>query len=189
MNEITFKGKPLSLDGTPLEPGDTAPDFSLIRSDLGECHLSDLKEDYIVLNIVPSLDTPVCAASAREFNRQAHDLDLNCRFLTISRDLPFAQSRFIQREDVHDMELLSDMRFSDFGREYGVLISSGPLKGLLARAVFLLGPESDTSGHDSNADSDSAGRNVLYREMIPEIAWEPDYRRILEVLYRENGDS
>lgn len=180
MNEITFKGSPLSLDGKLPDVGERAPEFCLIRSDLSECCLSHLTGEYILLNVVPSLDTPVCASSAREFNRQARELELDCEFVTVSRDLPFAQSRFVQREDIHDMELLSDMRFSDFGRNYGVLISNSPLRGLLARAVFLLGPKTDKAGGE---------RTVLYREMVAEIAWEPDYRRILEVLYRENGGS
>jgi thiol peroxidase len=171
MVSITFKGKPLHTSGNGPEIGRTVPDFTLVNGDLGEVRLSEIESPYVLLNVVPSLDTPVCAASAREFDREAGRGSNSCTFLTISRDLPFAQSRFVQREGLDHMLLLSDMRFTQFAEDYGVLINDGPLKGLCARAVFLLGP-ADPLGR----------RSLLYREMVREIAWEPDYAKVLEML-------
>ncbi len=173
MAQISFKGKLINTLDKDLSPGQTVPDFTLTDSNLQDFHLSSVTSPYVLLNVVPSIDTPVCAASAREFDRQARIEGSSCSYITVSRDLPFAQSRFALRENLENMILLSDMRFDSFAADYGVLIADGPLKGLCARAVFLLGP----SGPGEE------GRPLIYREMVKELAWEPDYGSVLEKLH------
>lgn len=170
MAHIQFKGKPLTIRGAGLKNGQCAPDFVLIDNDFNEIRLSDFSETFVFLNIVPSLDTPVCAASAREFEMIFTDSAYDCHYATISRDLPFAQSRFAIREELQSMQIYSDMRFSSFAEDYGVLIDDGPLKGLCARAVIILGPE------------ESGSRRQLYRQLVGDISREPDYQAAKEVL-------
>ena len=163
---VLFKGILVTLVGSFVTPGTMAPDFSLVKNDLSEYTLNDNKGKYVVLNIFPSLDTGVCAMSVRRFNEMAAALP-NTTVLCISKDLPFAQSRFCTVEGIENVVPLSDFRnTSSFGEKYGVLMKDGPLQGLLARAVVVINPQGE----------------VVYSELVPEITQEPDYEAILKVI-------
>ncbi|HOE90885.1 MAG TPA: thiol peroxidase [Candidatus Cloacimonadota bacterium] len=164
MAKITLKGNPINtIDNLPAV-GLLAPDFVLTANDLAEKSLSDYLGKRIILNIFPSLDTSVCAASVRRFNVEASKLE-NAVVLCISADLPFAQARFCGAEGIENVETLSSFR-SDFAEKYGVKIIDGPMKGLSARAVIVI----NENGH------------VIYQELVPEIVQEPDYEKALNVL-------
>jgi thiol peroxidase len=142
-----------------------APDFNLTRGDLTQARLSDYKGKKLVLNIFPSVDTGTCAQSVREFNKKAAGLE-NARVLCISKDLPFAQSRFCGAEGIENVEMLSDFRDGNFGQAYGLAFTDGPLAPLHSRAVVVL---------------DAHGK-VCYTEQVPEIVDEPNYEAALEAL-------
>lgn len=162
MKKVNFKKHPVSLAGSIPETGKLAPEFELVKSDLATISLKDLKGKTLVLNIFPSLDTQVCAASVRRFNQMAANIK-DILVLAISRDLPFAHSRFCTTEGIDNVITLSDFRCSDFSSKYGVLITDGPLEGLLARAVIIIDPE----------------QIVRYVQLVPEITQEPDYDEVL----------
>ena len=163
---VLFKGILVTLAGSFITPGTMAPDFSLVKNDLSEYILNENKGKYLVLNIFPSLDTGVCAMSVRRFNQMASELP-NTTVLCISKDLPFAQSRFCTVEGIENVVPLSDFRnTSSFGEKYGVLMKDGPLQGLLARAVVVINPQGE----------------VIYSELVPEITQEPNYEAILKVI-------
>ena len=164
MSQVTLKGNPVEVGGTFLQAGQTAPDFSLVTGDLSEKSLNDFAGKRKVLNIFPSVDTGVCAASVRKFNEKAASLN-NAVVLCISQDLPFAQSRFCGAEGIENVVMLSAFR-SPFAEDYGVALASGPLAGLAARSVVVL---------DEN-------NQVLYSQLVPEITEEPDYDAALAVL-------
>ncbi len=153
-----FKGNPVHTNGELPAVGSKAPDFTLIAGDLSEKSLADFAGKRKILNIVPSLDTPVCATSARRFNEAAAKLD-GTVVLVVSADLPFAQGRFCSTEGLEDVVPLSMMRDREFAKAYGVLLVDGPLAGLAARAVVVL-DENDT---------------VVYTQLVDEITTEPDY--------------
>jgi thiol peroxidase len=165
MAKITFKGNPVDTVGDLPAVGSQTPDFVLTNTELADVSLQDFAGRPIVLNIFPSLDTPVCAMSVRRFNQEASQLQ-DAVVLCISADLPFAQQRFCGAEGLNDVVPLSDFRHKDFGDIYGVRISSGPLAGLLSRAVLIL----DVSG------------TVTYTEQVPEIAEEPNYDAAIKAL-------
>ncbi len=162
MATITFKGNPVQTIGSLPAKGTKAPDFRLTAGDLSDVSLATYAGKVKILNIVPSLDTGVCAASARAFNKAAASLG-DVVILTISRDLPFAQKRFCEAEGIDKVVTLSELRDREFGKAYGVEMISGPLAGLLSRAVVVLDC-SDT---------------VTYIQQVPEIAQEPDYESAL----------
>ena len=163
---VLFKGIVVTLLGTFVTPGTKAPDFNLVKNDLSEYILNENKGKYVVLNIFPSLDTGVCAMSVRRFNEMASELP-NTTVLCISKDLPFAQSRFCTVEGIENVVPLSDFRnTSSFGEAYGVLMKDGPLQGLLARAVVVINPQGE----------------VVYSELVPEITQEPNYEAVLKVI-------
>ena len=140
---VLFKGIIVTLVGSFITPGTMAPDFNLAKNDLSEYILNENKGKYVVLNIFPSLDTGVCAMSVRRFNQMASELP-NTTVLCISKDLPFAQSRFCTVEGIENVVPLSDFRnTSSFGEKYGVLMKDGPLQGLLARAVVVINPQGE----------------------------------------------
>ena len=159
MATITFKGNPVQTTGDLPVKGTAAPDFTLVKGDLSEVKLSDFRGKQVVLNIFPSLDTGTCAASVRRFNKDAVALN-NTVVLGISADLPFAAGRFCSAEGIENVITLSTFRDHSFGKDYGLLMSDGPLKGLLARAVVVVDPDG----------------NIVYTELVPEIAQEPDYQ-------------
>ncbi|MEM5948297.1 thiol peroxidase [Spirochaetia bacterium 38H-sp] len=162
MASITLKGNPINTIGELPAVGQKAPDFLLTKADLSDVSLADFKGKKKILNIVPSLDTGVCAESARRFNKEIAG-KTDTIVLTISCDLPFAQERFCSAEGIDNIITLSQMRNRNFGKDYGVEIIDGPLAGILARAIVIL-DESD---------------NVIYTELVPEIAQEPDYKEAL----------
>jgi len=164
MATVTFKGTSVQTSGDLPDVGSAAPDFTLVKQDLSETILADYKGQCLVLNIFPSIDTDVCATSVRTFNEKAAELE-NTTVLCISLDLPFAQSRFCGAEGIENVVTASAFRAA-FGEHYGVLLVEGPLAGLLSRAVIVI---------------DEAG-NVIYTELVPEIAQEPDYDAALAVL-------
>jgi thioredoxin-dependent peroxiredoxin len=165
MAKITFKGNPIHTSGTLPKVGAHAPDFNLTKSDLSSATLAEFKGKKLVLNIFPSIDTPVCATSVRRFNEEASKLQ-DAVVLCVSRDLPFAQNRFCAAEGLKNVITASEYKDSKFSDAYGVRIADGPLAGLLSRAIVVVDP---------------AGK-VTYTEQVPEIAQEPDYAKALAVL-------
>jgi thiol peroxidase len=165
MATITLKGNPIDTSGTLPPVGSQAPDFKLVGEDLQDVSLGNFKGKKKVLNIVPSLDTSVCATSARKFNERAKEIP-NCAILIVSADLPFASERFRTNEGLTEIVTLSMMRSRDFARDYGVLITTGPLAGICARAVVVL--------DESN--------KVVHTELVSEIAREPNYELVLAAL-------
>lgn len=159
MAKITFKGTEVNTIGNLPKVGDKAADFSLVGSDLSEMKLGDFAGKNIVLNVFPSIDTGVCATSVRKFNKEASNLK-NTVVLAVSADLPFASGRFCSVEGIENVKPASVFRSPEFGKEYGVLMVDGPLKGLLARCVVIINPE----GY------------ISYTELVPEIGQEPDYQ-------------
>jgi thiol peroxidase len=172
MAHITLRGNPVDTYGDLPAVGAKAPPFTLVKTDLTEVSLRDLAGHRLVLNIFPSLDTPTCAMSVRKFNSSAAALQ-NTTVLCISADLPFAMSRFCGAEGLQNVIAASVFRAPEFGRDYGVLITTGPLAGLLSRAVVVL---------------DERG-GVLYTQQVGEIADEPDYEAVLEVLKAPVSDA
>ncbi|NBL65983.1 thiol peroxidase [Flavobacterium sp. NST-5] len=165
MAEITLGGNPVHTNGELPKVGTKAPDFRLVNKDLAEVSLADFSGKKLVLNIFPSVDTPTCAASVRNFNKQASELQ-NTTVLCISRDLPFAQKRFCGAEGLDNVVNLSDFKDGNFGKSYGLEIADSALAGLHSRAVVVL---------DENG-------TVLYNEQVSEIANEPDYKSALAAL-------
>ncbi|MGF7231449.1 thiol peroxidase [Arachidicoccus sp.] len=161
MTTITLKGNNIHTVGKLPAVGTEAKNFTLVADDLSEKSLSDFKGKNIILNIFPSVNTGVCAASVREFNKEAAGLP-NTAVLCISKDLPFAQAQFCGAEGIKNVTMLSDFR-TDFGNEYGVQMADGPLKGLLSRAVIVINPEG----------------KIIYEEQVPEITHEPDFAKAL----------
>lgn len=165
MATITLKGTPIHTAGDFPIVGSTAPALTLVNGKLENVSLSDFAGKKKLLNIVPSLDTPVCATSTRKFNETASKHP-NTVVLIVSADLPFAQGRFCTVEGLENVIALSTMRSPSFATDYGVLIEDGPLAGITARAVVVL---------DEND-------KVIYSELVPEIAQEPDYEKALAAL-------
>lgn len=165
MAKVTFQGNPVNVRGELPAVGTKAPDFSLVDKDLADRSLADFAGKRKVLNIFPSVDTGVCAASVRRFNALAAGMD-NTVVLCISADLPFAQARFCGAEGISNVTMLSLMRGRDFLEHYGVAIADSPLAGLAARAVVVL-------------DTDNT---VRHTQLVGEIGEEPDYDAAIKVL-------
>ncbi|MCF5722823.1 thiol peroxidase [Pseudomonas syringae] len=165
MAQVTLKGNPVQVEGELPQVGTLAPEFTLTAGDLSDATLATFAGKRKVLNIFPSVDTPTCATSVRKFNAQVNDV-ANTVVLCISSDLPFAQARFCGSEGLENVKNLSDFRSAAFSQDYGVDIVDGPLRSLTARAVVVL---------DEND-------NVLYSELVSEIAEEPNYEAALAVL-------
>jgi len=165
MATITLQGNEIHTNGELPAVGAQAPDFHLVDGDLNDVRLADYRGKKKLLNIVPSLDTGVCATSAKKFNEAASGLE-NTVILIISSDLPFASGRFCSAEGLQNVIPLSLMRSRNFAKDYGVLIEDGPLAGITARAVVVI---------DEND-------RVVYTELVPEIAQEPDYDKALAAL-------
>ncbi|MDQ5769522.1 thiol peroxidase [Thiothrix subterranea] len=157
MATITLQGNPLETCGELPAVGSAAPAFTLTKTDLSDVTLQDFAGKTVILNIYPSVDTGVCAASTRKFNELASG-KADVAVLCVSADLPFAHSRFCGAEGLDNVVSLSDFRNKDFGNAYGVTITTGVLAGLLSRAIVVI-----------------KDGNVAYTEQVPEIAQEPDY--------------
>lgn len=162
---VTIGGTPIKIEGTFPQVGTRAPAFSLVNRDLKDVTLADFAGKKKVLNIVPSLDTPVCALSTRKFNQRASEMN-NTVVLIIAADLPFAMSRFCDLEGLDKVVPLSTMRGAQFMRDYGVAIADGPFAGITARAVIVL---------DEND-------KIIHAELVPEIKDEPNYDAALAAL-------
>lgn len=165
MATITLKGNTVHTAGELPATGANVPDVELVTNDLSRVKLSDFFGSKLLLNIFPSLDTGICAMSVRTFNQKATELT-DTKVLCISRDLPFAQSRFCGAEGLQNVITLSDFEKHDFGKKFNLEMIDGPLAGLLSRVVIVL----DESG------------KVVYTEQVPEIAQEPQYEQALEAL-------
>ncbi len=158
MAQVTLKGNSCNTCGSLPAVGSTAPDFKLVGGDLSEKSLADFQGKTVILNIVPSFDTATCALSVQAFNTKAGQRD-GVEVVNVSQDLPFAQKRFCESHNVDHVTSLSSFRSPEFGQTYGTTLTDGPLKGLQARAVVVIG----TDG------------NVKYTQLVSEIADEPDY--------------
>lgn len=165
MATITLQGNPIHTSGDLPAVGSDAPDFQLTAADLSNFSLDSYKGKRVVLNIFPSIDTGICALSARHFNESAQSLD-NTVVLCVSKDLPFAHSRFCAAEGLENVVPASEFRDSSFSDAYGVMITDGPMAGLMSRAVVVV---------DENG-------KVAYTEQVPEIAQEPNYDAALAAL-------
>ncbi|MDY6148316.1 MAG: thiol peroxidase [Porphyromonas sp.] len=166
MTTVKFKNEiNVTLNGVLPQMGIEAPNFKAVKGDLSEVSLSDFRGKKVVLNIFPSVDTGVCAASVRRFNMEAAAQE-NTVVLCISKDLPFAQSRFCAAEGIENVVMLSAFRCDCFEKAYGLMMQDGPLKGLLARAVVVI----DAEGY------------IVYSELVPEITQEPSYEAALKAL-------
>ncbi len=165
MAQITLKGNTIDTVGTLPAVGEAAPGFTLVKTDLSEATLAEYAGKQVVLNIFPSIDTSVCAASVRKFNEVASQ-KTDTVVLCVSADLPFAHQRFCETDGLKDVIPVSVFRSPEFGKEYGVTISTGPLAGLLSRAIVII---------------DAAGK-VTYTQQVPEITEEPDYDAALAAL-------
>jgi thiol peroxidase len=163
MAQITMRGNPINTVGDLPAVGAPAPAFTLTGTDLGAVTSEQFRGKSVLLNIFPSVDTPVCAASVRKFNEKAAASGISV--LCVSNDLPFAQSRFCGAEGIENVTTASGFR-DTFGQDYGITIADGPFAGLLGRAVVVVGEDG----------------NVTYAELVPEIAQEPDYDAALAAL-------
>ena len=161
-NVITFKDQPLTLVGRELQPGDPAPDFTVIDNDLTPVSLKDFSGQVLIISAVPSLDTPVCDMETRRFNQEAARLGDDVRILTVSMDLPFAQKRWCGNAGVERVQTLSDHKDASFGTAYGVLIQE---LRLLARCVFVINKKGIITGI----------------HLVKEVTNEPDYEAVLEM--------
>ena len=165
MATVTLKGNEIHTLGNLPAIGGSAPDFKLTMTDLSSSSLSEYEGRKLVLNIFPSIDTGTCAASVRQFNKEAAELE-NTIVLCISKDLPFAQNRFCGAEGIENVVMLSDYKDGGFGKAYQVEFTDGPLQGLHSRAVVVV----------------NENGNVVYTEQVAETVDEPNYKAALEAL-------
>lgn len=165
MTTVTLRGQAINTNGELPKVDEQAPDFNLQNAKLQDKTLANFSGKKILLNIVPSLDTPVCAKSAKKFNELAIDRD-DVVMLMISADLPFAQGRFCGVEKLKNVQPLSMMRSRKFAKDYGVLLVDGPLSGLTSRAVIIV---------------DGQGK-VIYTELVGEVTHEPNYDAAIAAL-------
>lgn len=165
MTQITLQGNSIHTNGTIPGIESQAKNFVLVDQELNNITLDFFKQKRKLIYTIPSLDTGVCAASTKKFNKFAEKND-NTAIIVVSADLPFAQIRFCTHEDVKNIYTLSMMRSNDFAKDYGILIIDGPFSGLLARAIIVLNEKNQ----------------VIYNELVPEIAQEPDYETALKSL-------
>lgn len=165
MAKVTLKGNEINTLGNLPKVGDYFPEFSLVKNDLSLLSNADFKGKKVVFNIFPSVDTGTCAASTRRFNEEASSLE-NTIVVCVSRDLPFAQSRFCGAEGIKNVVMASDFRTGDFGKDLGVIFTDGPLHHLLSRSVVVI----------------NENGKVTYTEQVAETADEPNYEAALKSL-------
>jgi thiol peroxidase len=163
MPSVSFKGNPVKLSGAEVKPNQPAPDFTAVDNGLQPVRLSGARGKVVILSAVPSLDTPVCDTETRRFNEEAGKLGDGVEVWTISMDLPFAQKRWCGAAGATRVKTLSDFRDRSFGQAYGTLVAEGPLAGLEARAVFVVGKDGQ----------------VTHAEYVKEITTEPNYEAAL----------
>jgi thioredoxin-dependent peroxiredoxin len=165
MATVTLKGNPFQTNGELPKTGNQAPTFELKMTDLSTTNLNDYNGQNLILNIFPSIDTATCAASVREFNKRAANLN-NTKVVCVSRDLPFAQKRFCGAEGIENVLTASDFATGDFGKTYGIELLDGPLANLHARAIVVI----------------NANGKIKHTELVSEIADEPNYDAALAAL-------
>ena len=165
MSSINFKGTPLQLMGEFPTVGQSASDFKLVKDDLSELSLADLKGKRVVLTTFPSVDTDVCALQLKTFDQKIAELD-NTILVSASMDLPFALSRFCEAEGIKEATTTSDFRHRSMAESYGLGITEGPVQGLYARSVIIL----------------NENQEIVYTELVPEVTTEPDYDAALSAL-------
>jgi thiol peroxidase len=166
MAQITLQGNPIHTIGNLPQVGTKTPDFKLTKTDLSDISLQDVKGKRVILNIFPSLDTGICAASVRKFNQEVTALE-NTVVVNVSKDLPFAHGRFCTAEGIENVISTSVLRTDcSFSEDYQVGITDGPMAGLLSRAVVILNENGE----------------IIYTEQVPEIVQEPDYAKALDAL-------
>ena len=165
MAKVTFKDNEINTIGNLPSVGDTAPDFLLSKTDLSDITVKDFKGKRVVINIFPSIETPVCSMSVKRFNAEVEKLE-NTEILCVSKDLPFAHARFNAEEEIKNVISVCELRDQSFGENYGVRIIDGPLAGLFARALVVL---------DENS-------KVVFTQLVPEISQEPDYDSVLKLV-------
>ena len=165
MAKLTLKGNEVNTNSEIVQIGQTAPDFTLVDSDLNDVNLANYEGKNKVLSIVPSLDTPVCQKSTLVFNEKVAELD-DTVMLIVSSDLPFAMKRFCTSESLDNVMPVSMMRSRNFAKDYGVLLIDGPLSGITSRAVVVI----------------SKDNKILHSELVSEIANEPDYQAAIDSL-------
>ncbi len=168
---VMFKGNPVTLAGPEIKPGQAAPDFGAVDNALQSVRLSGARGKVVILSAVPSLDTPVCDVETRRFNDEAGKLGGGVEVWTVSMDLPFAQKRWCGAAGVTRVKTLSDFRDRAFGQAYGVLLKDGPVAGLLARAVFVVGKDGQ----------------VRHVEYVKEVTSEPNYEAALAAARQAAG--
>ena len=171
MADVTFKGTPVALGGGEVKLGRAAPDFTAVDNSLQTVRRSDAKGKVLILSSVPSLDTPVCDTETRRFNEEAAKLGAGVEVWTVSMDLPFAQKRWCGAAGISRVKTLSDFRERSFGQNYGVAIKDGPLAGINARAVFVVGKDG----------------TVKHVEYVREITSEPNYEAALAAAKQAAG--
>ncbi|WP_176091372.1 thiol peroxidase [Burkholderia ambifaria] len=165
---VALNGQPVKVAGSMPQVGQTAPDFQLVNAEMQDVSLAHFQSQYKIINIFPSVDTPVCGTALRKFNEMASKLN-NTVVISVSADVPFAQRRFCAAENLSNVVTLSNFRSPDFGKAYGITMTDGPLRGLNARAVVVLDPQN----------------RVIYSERMGEVTKEPDYSAILSLLKRQ----
>ena len=165
MATVTLNGNPFNTSGDLPAVGQNAPEFTLVNTHMEECGKSCIGSKTIVLNIFPSIDTPICAIGARKFNKKAAGLE-DTVVVCVSCDLPFALGRFCAAEGLENVKTMSAFRSPEFGKDYGVALIDGPLAGLLARSVVVIGKDG----------------KIAYTELVPEISHEPDYDAALAAI-------
>ena len=166
MATVSLNGNPINTKGNLPSIGSKAPNFELTKDDLSDVTLDNYKGTRVIMNIFHSIDTGTCAASVRQFNQEASELE-NVKILCISKDLPFAMARFCGAENIENVETLSDFRDGNFGDNYNLTYIDGPIKGLLARSIIVL---------DENGV-------IVHTEQVHEVVEEPNYKAALEALY------
>lgn len=170
MATVTLKGNPVNLVGNEVNVVDKAPEVVVVTTDLSEKKVGGASDKVQVLVSVPSLDTPVCATETRKFNEAVSQIP-GADVVVISMDLPFASKRFCSTEGIENLTCASDYRNKEFGQKYGVLIGDGPLAGILARAIFVVGKDG----------------TVVYKQIVPEITQEPNYDEVLETVKKASA--
>lgn len=170
MATVTLKGNPVNLVGNEVNVVDKAPEVVVVTTDLSEKKVGGASDKVQVLVSVPSLDTPVCATETRKFNEAVSQIS-GADVVVISMDLPFASKRFCSTEGIENLTCASDYRNKEFGQKYGVLIGDGPLAGILARAIFVVGKDG----------------TVVYKQIVPEITQEPNYDEVLEAVKKASA--
>lgn len=168
ISTVTAGGEPVVLLGDELKTGQAAPAFKVVDNNFKPVALADFKGQTVLLSVVPSIDTGICSLQTKRFNEEVSNLPDSVTLLTISTDLPFAQKRFCEQEQVANMAVLSDAVWRDFGSSYGLLIKD---MGLLTRAIIII---------------DKQGK-VVYQQLVPELAQEPDYNAALQALQKVLG--